>query len=331
MLRQLKIRPRSDNHVNQKRSAGSNWGRRVYLLLLVIFAVSLSNFLWGDFIAMRCDGLVVRNKNVVALTYVARVGTVAVSEGHTVRKGDFILGTESMEVLERLADLSIRQAALTQRAAEFHFRSKVAAQLLPLAIKRESETAKILGRFDDLNGQGLLTTQRYDEALRANFDASKDRIKLAAEQDSLRKQIHALETARTDAAKAIKNLQAHYADGQIRAETDGSIGSKIPSVGDVYRAGEPMLSIFSGEAYVLTYLPTRYLFSIRPGMKVIVTSGRHEDEGEIIEILPFSDTLPSEFQNTYKPSDRNQLAKIKLSDPTNFPVFAKVRITRKYF
>ncbi len=35
-------------------------------------------------------------------------------------------------------------------------------------------------------------------------------------------------------------------------------------------------------------------------------------DGVVTEILPLTDTLPKEFQNTFKPSDRSQLAKIKI-------------------
>jgi hypothetical protein len=59
-----------------------------------------------------------------------------------------------------------------------------------------------------------------------------------------------------------------------------------------------MLSKFSGKAYVMTYLPSRYVFSIEPDMKVTVSSGWHRKDGVVSEILPVPDALPQEFQNT---------------------------------
>ena len=91
-------------------------------------------------------------------------------------------------------------------------------------------------------------------------------------------------------------------------------------IGNVYRPGEPILSIYSGDPYVLVYLPRRYLFPIYVGMELRLTDGRDVADGFITEILPVTDTLPKEFQNTFKPSDRNQLAKIKLTTPSAFPI-----------
>ncbi len=71
------------------------------------------------------------------------------------------------------------------------------------------------------------------------------------------------------------------------------------------------------------------MFTVYPGMKLEVTDGQNTASGVILEILPVTDALPKEFQNTYKPSDRNQLAKIKLEpDGTRFPLLQKVRVTR---
>jgi multidrug resistance efflux pump len=330
-MRALRKRPRSDNLANQQRRQGGNFGRRVYLILLGVFALSIANYLWGDFLMLRGNGLVLRDKNVVARSYVSRIAAVNVEAGQAVKRGDVLLRIESVELLERLAELSTRQADLTQKAAEFHLRSQVAKQMLPLAVRREKKTGQVLAQFDSMTKRGLLTSTSYEQALKANFDAGQDRVRLTAEQDTLRTQIKALEDARADATAALKNLQEHYANGVVRAVNDGSVGARVPSVGDVYRSGDPMLSIYTGEAYVLTYLPARYLFSIQPGMKVVVSSGRHSDEGVVTEILPVSDALPSEFQNTFKPRERNQLARIKLSAPHKFPIFEKVEISRKYY
>ena len=331
MLRSLKKRPRPDTLQNDVRRSGGVVGRRVYLGLLAVFFLGVANYLWGDFLMLRGDGLVVRDRTVVAATFVARVAEVDVAEGQMVKEGDHLLRIESAEVLERLADLSIRQAELAQRAAAFQLRSEVATQLLPMATRHAQETDDLLVRFDKLAGTGIISATRHQEALRASFVAREERVRLDAEQRTLQTQIAALDEAARDAAVAIADLQRHYADGLVVATRGGAVGARVPSVGSVYRAGEPMLSIYSGDAYVLTYLPSRYLFQIEPGMKVAVTSGRHHGKGVISAILPVSDALPQEFQNTFKPRDRNQLARIRLDDPAAFPVFEKVTISRSYF
>ena len=138
----------------------------------------------------------------------------------------------------------------------------------------------------------------------------------------------ALNNALADADDAIAKLKALYSDGIVRSPVSGSIGAIVPSVGNVYRPGEPILSIYSGDPYVLVYLPRRYLFPIYVGMELRLTDGRDVATGTITEIFLVTDTLPKEFQNTFQPQDRNQLAKIKLASPSTFPLNQKVSVSR---
>ena len=327
-MRSLKKRPRSDNLANQKRSHSTSYGRYIYLSILIAIAVSLTNYMWGDLIMLRGDGLVLRDKVMLAASYTSRVEKVFVEEGQTVNKGQVLMHIESSEQLERLADLSTRQADLTQRAAEFKLRMQIANRLLPLARQREAQTTKLLNLVGDLQRKGNLTTSRYEEILKSSFDASSHLVRLTVDLDMLSEQIGTLEAAQKDAAAALAKLKAHYSDGMITASVSGTIGTEVPSPGAVYRTGDPILSIYSGEAYILMYLPRRYLFSIEPGMEVEVSNERTNVRGVIDSILPLSDALPKEFQNSFKPMQRNQLARIKLDDSAPFPVYEKVRISR---
>ena len=91
-----------------------------------------------------------------------------------------------------------------------------------------------------------------------------------------------------------------------------------------------MLTISWGKPYVLVFLPRRYLFPINVGMKLSVTDGQHTESGVVTDILPVTDTLPKEFQNTFQPSDRSQLAKIKLPADSHFPLHQKVTVSRSF-
>lgn len=92
-----------------------------------------------------------------------------------------------------------------------------------------------------------------------------------------------------------------------------------------------MMTLYSGDPYVLAYLPHRYMFSIKVDDKVTVSDGRHSASGVIAEILPVTDALATEFQNTFKPRDRSQLAKIRLVGAQSFPLLQKVSVTSRYF
>jgi hypothetical protein len=66
-------------------------------------------------------------------------------------------------------------------------------------------------------------------------------------------------------------------------------------------------------------------------MPLRVTDGQHTDNGVVSEILAVTAALPKEFQNTFQPSDRNQLAKVKLAPGSQFPLNQKVSVSRPYF
>ena len=327
-MQPLKKRLRPDNIPSERRVMRGRTGRTIYLLLLFVFALTVANYMFGDFFLLQADGLVLRDQNVVATTYVAQVDSVDVQEGQAVKAGEILLKLQSTDILERLADLSTKQADLVAKATDFKVRAESVRQLLPLAERRVAEAVDTLKQFDALAAAKLVTSARYQEALRVNYEASRDRVNLMTQSQVLKGELSSLEKAFANANDAITKLQALYADGIVRAPVSGSLGAKIPSVGNVYRPGEPILSIYSGDPYVLVYLPRRYLFPIYVGMKLRLTDGRDVADGVIAEILSVTDTLPKEFQNTFQPQDRNQLAKIKLSSPSAFPLNQKVSVSR---
>ena len=236
-----------------------------------------------------------------------------------------------MEILERLADLSIKRAELVAKVTDLKVRGETVEQLLPLAQRHELEATRVIKQFDGVAESGFITSVRWEQALRANYDALLDRVKLSAESQVLNEEKKALQVALNDADTALADLKAHYADGQVLAPVSGSVGVAVPYVGNVYRPGDPILSIYSGDPYVLVYMPRRYLFSIYVGMHLQVTDGRHMENGVVTEILPVTASLPKEFQNTFQPSDRNQLARVKLAPGSTFPLNQKVSVSRPYF
>jgi len=331
MIQGLKKRPRSDGLANEKRTVTNPVGRMIYLGVLAVFGIAVLNFLFGDILILRADGLILKDQTVIATTFVARIQQVDIKEGQQIAKGQVIMRLQSTEMLERLADLSARRARLVADTVEFRIRAETVAELLPLAKKREGEATRVVGKFDELALAGLTTASSYDNALNANFSAQGDRIKLATQFKTLEKEVATLNEAREVSESALKDLQDHYAEGVIIAPVSGAVGVSVPSVGNVYRTGEPMLTLYSGDPYVLAYLPHRYMFSIDVDDKVTVSDGRNSALGVVAEILPVTDALATEFQNTFKPRERSQLAKIRLTGRTSFPLLQKVSVTARYF
>jgi multidrug resistance efflux pump len=331
MIRSLKKRPRSDALANEKRLPPHSLGRIIYLSLLAIFSIAILNYLFGDLVFLHADGLVLRDKTVVAPSYVARIQQIDVKEGQEVEAGQVILRLQSLEMLERLADLSARRARIVADTVEFRIRSETVAALLPLAKKRDSEASRVVGKFDELAQAGLATASSYDTALTANYNAQQDYVKLTTQLKTLEKELMTLQEARDVAESVLTDLQKQYADGIVRAPVSGSIGANIPALGNVYRTGEPILSLYSGDPYILAYLPRRYLFQINVDQKVTVSAGRFSVPGVLTEILPVTEALAKEFQNTFKPTERSRLAKIRLLGKSPFPLLEKVSISARYF
>ena len=234
-------------------------------------------------------------------------------------------------MLERLAGLSADRAQLAARVAAFRVRAETVAKLLPLAQRREVESAKVLKRFDKLSNQQLVTNVRYDEALAARLEARQAMVRLDTEAKSLAEELRTLDAARIDADTALDDLRKLYGNGNVTAPVKGDVGASVPATGDVYRPGQTILAVYSGAPYVLAYLPDRYLFHIKPGMVLRVNGGRQSAMGVITKILPVTDALPKEFQNTFKPADRSQLARIQFQSPPPFPLHQKVMLTSPYF
>ncbi|WP_444939263.1 HlyD family secretion protein [Microbulbifer sp. JMSA002] len=326
-MRTIRKHIRPDTMASEVRPHHSAIGRRIYIGVLILFALAILRYLFGDLFILKGDGLVLRDYAAVEMGYITRVTAVEVDEGESVKEGQLLLKIESMELLERLADLSSRQANLIQISAEFTLLSETAKQLLVPAEHRKQEIEEILARINKLADKGFVSKITYQEVLRDNFNAGQELVKIQVESTTLDKKRKAVDAAIKVAGTAYQRLKDHYDDGRVRSPVNGLVGATVPSVGDVYREGEPLMQVYWGEPYVLAYMPRRYILALRPGMVVTVKSGRYKDKGVISELLPISDQLPEEFQNTFKPQERNQLAKIVLSDPEHFPLSEKVQVT----
>ena len=117
----------------------------------------------------------------------------------------------------------------------------------------------------------------------------------------------------------IGELQAVYSGGLVRASVSGTPGATVPYQGDVYRPGDPLLTIYFGEPYVLVYLPHRYLFFVKAGMELKVSDGQHSTAGVIKEILPVTSLLPKDFQNAFQQAGRGHSPKSSCRPQRRFP------------
>ena len=227
-MQPLKKRLRPDNIPSEQRVMRGRTGRTIYLLLLSVFGLTVINYMFGDYVLLEADGLVLRDQHVVATTYVARVDGVDVTEGQAVEAGNPLVKLQSTEILERLADLSTKRAELVAKETDFKVKAASVAQLLPLAERRVAEAVNTIKQFDTLAAAKLVTAARYQEALRVNYEASHDRVNLITQRQVLEEELSSLDDALADADDAIAKLKGLYADGMVRSPVSGSIGASVP-------------------------------------------------------------------------------------------------------
>lgn len=328
MLRRIRKRSRADTHSNQPRIIRKSRGRVVYLACLALLGLALLNHLWGERILVKIDGLVLRERDLIAATSVSRIDEVYVRPGQPVAQGQMLLQSSSLQLLDSIAEYTVRNAELVERESALRSRMLVVDRLLPLSEVRLRDAQASLSSSKTLSEQGLIGTARLDEVAQIAYAAEKEAVELAVEKSTLALEVAAVSRARQAAEVALRKLENHYSDGVVRAETAGTIGDVVPSVGEVFVAGEPILSIISGRPYVLAYLPEDYLFSLNEGLEVNISGGRKAATGYISEVLPVAQAVPQEFKNAFKPYRNRQLARIEFHRDPPIPTFSNVRITQ---
>ncbi len=328
MKSQLKKRLRSDTQVNEPRRAPHSWDRIVYLLLLTGFFLGVANYLFGDRVFLRADGLVLRDRHSIESTYIVRVTDIMVKPGQRVDVGDRVFRAESTAILDQLAELSVRNAEIDERLAALRNRKHVVEQMLPVVERRAQELAETRHRIGSASLARLVTSARTESIQDQVLTVESELQRLTALDSGLTKEIEAVSVAREHAQSGITRLSKHYDDGFRFTPVTGVVDYSVPSDGEVFNPGEPIMSVLSGDPYVLTYLPRKYLFSLEVGDTVRIHYGKTSAIGLIDAILPVSQSVPDEFHNAFRARERRQLARISLPPDFDVPASATVRVTR---
>jgi multidrug resistance efflux pump len=327
-MQRIRTRPRLDKLLNQQRSAKIAWSRRVYLLLVSGLTLGLLNYFAGDAILLRADGILLTDRQIIAATYPAKVAAVRVKEGESVAQGAVLVELQSADMLKDIADLSVRAADLAARETQLRVNAASVETLLPLAQRNAREGADALARIDTMSDRGLVSTQSMTQALSSGYDTAAKLSELRGQQEILGAQLSLVGQSHRRAEEALDQFEAFYDRGAVRALAAGTVGSRVPAVGEVVRFGDELLQVYGDKAYILAYLPDIYLFGLAPGDKVEVSggSGSHTNVGTVEAILGVADALPPEFQNTFRPRDRSRLVRISLPRDHGFAISQKVRV-----
>ena len=290
--------------------------------------MGLLNYTIGDLVFLRADGLVLQTRSVVEATSLVQVRRVDVSPGQRVEVGDDLLHAESYEILDRLSKLSILEAELAEREATLHTRLDLAESLLPLIKARVLEIQRTNQSLDGARVSGLVTATRRESVSDSLYATNVNLVTLTSQVKGFGTELTAVIEARSQASQAHGDLAKHYASGAYLAGTNGVIGDTVPAVGEVFNPGEPILTVLSGKPYVLAFLPSRYLFPVQPGDRLLMSSGNTRALGTVESILPVSKSVPDVFRNAFRLDETRQLARISIDAGKGFPTFSSVRVGR---
>jgi multidrug resistance efflux pump len=323
MITQIRDRERADRFLNDVRSNQKkqrNYGRYIYLTAVVCLFLWLLNLLLGSYLWLRAEGLVVSDHVVVASPYDVQVFDVAVQPGQQVRAGELLARINSPQVSELMATLTARQAELA-------IRLEVSEALTQTAQERLAETEAQLQRVNlARDGRGFVSDSFLAGIQKDHYAAMTESAWRTAERRVASKQWTQLQQTQEEARVALDKLRSSYNDGVIIASMDGIVGPTVAVAGDVITSGDHLMRLYVGEKYALVYLETGTLYNVGIGDRVEVAGGFTQTTGQIVEVLPLTVPLPSEFQKAFRPPSRGQVARIALDRSDIFPIASKISI-----
>lgn len=326
----LKKRPRVDALANEVRARKGSLGRWLYLGAIAAFVIWLGDLFAGDLVYFKADGLVLRDRVVIATQYPASIDIVDVEEGDELATGQPLLTVRSQSVEETLAELSSELAVLLTRAADMRVRAEVIEAIGPVVSKNLSSAQAARASAENSRTRGLFTVAQRAELFEQELSNVRADAEIRAERTAIAADLPTIEAAVERAETALSRLTENYAGGALRAPTDGVVGYLHVAPGSVVRAGEPIMEIFHGEPFVLAFVPEGALYTLEPNDGVTVRLGFDSHAGVIERLYPVTAELPPEFADRFNQQRRAPLAKIRLEPSATPPtLFARTRVTGK--
>ncbi|HYU89238.1 MAG TPA: efflux RND transporter periplasmic adaptor subunit [Gemmatimonadales bacterium] len=248
--------------------------KRHYLSWLLLVAACGG----GDVIQGETDAVHVS----VAAKVSGRVDSLYVREGDMVRRGQVVAALDGPEIRARAVQArAARDAAQAQldkarngsreediRAAQSNYRRAVAAATI-------AETTFV--RLDRLLGEGVVATQRRDEA-EASFRTARDAAEAAKAQyevalAGLRAEDRAAVTADLRRADGVvREISSYVDENTLRSPLDGQVMVKVVEQGELVSPGLPLLTIVDlSDQWVTVNLREDRLAGLRVGDKLRAT------------------------------------------------------------
>jgi multidrug resistance efflux pump len=327
MIKAIRKRARPDNLKNQVRAGGQTFARKLYLYSVVALFALLGWTFTGHWFFMDTEGVVTKDRTIIAPDYAARILQIHVKPGDTVSAGQHIATLQSREILDSIAELTSRRATVLSREAQIAGKIETNRRVLPTANDRSARAAAALQQLTALGQRGLATAQRLQDVQKEHYEAQREKSTVATELQALETELATIQASRKEMDAAIAQVQANYNGGRVVAQIAGVIGPKVPHLGQIVKSGEPLVELYRGDMFALAYMPTGRFYSKSPGENVRVTDGQNTVTGRIERIDSVTDALPPEFQVTFRAADRQQIFRVAFDAAPPFAIQAKVKVS----
>jgi multidrug resistance efflux pump len=332
MITELRDWTRADRFLNDVRANQKkrrNWGRYVYLAIVIVVFGYLANLLFGQYFWLRANGMVVSDHVVVASPYEVQITDMLVQPGDRVRMGQIIAKVRSPQVIETVARLTAQAADTNARQAEIAVKLDVANAVMKTANQRLAQTAAQLKQVNAVAGRakGAISPTFIATVSAQHYDAMQEQASREAERKVATDQLADLRQSQADAKRALDDLRATYNSGNIVAPADGIVGPEVASRGDVIPPGQQILQLYVGRKFAYVYLDTGAFYRTEVGDRVAIADGFTRTKGTLVRIMPLSVQLPIAFQTAFRAPRRGQVAKIRLDDSSKFPLLSTVEVT----
>ena len=330
MIKAIRKRARPDNLKNQVRAGGQSFARKLYFYSIVGLFAMVGWTFTGHWFFLDAEGIVTKEHTVIAPDYTARVLSMNVRPGDLVKPGMTIATLQSREIIDSLAELSSRRATVASREAQVAGRIETIQKVLPAALERRKKAEESRKQIADLAARNLTTGPRVQDTQREFYEAQREESSLGTELGALNTELSNISASRKEMDEAIKQVQESYNGGKVVAPIEGTVGAKLPHLGQIVKSGDPLAEIYRGDMFVLAYMPTGRLYSVLPEDRVRVTDGQHTFPGRVERIENVTDALPPEFQVNFRATDRFQLFRIAFDSTPPFAIRAKIRLSSQW-
>ncbi len=330
MIKAIRKRARPDNLKNQVRAGGQSFARKLYFYCVVGVFVMLGWTFTGHWFFLDAEGIVTKERTIIAPDYAARVLAIHVKSGDTVKPGTHIATLQSREILDSIAELITRRATVLSREAQVSGRIETIRKVLPSAIERSKRAVQTQNQLASLNARGLTTGPRIQESQKEFYEAQREESSLTTELQALEAEHRNIASTRKEMDSVIGQVQANYNNGKVVAQIEGVVGPKVPNLGQIVKSGDPLVELYRGDMFVLAYMPTGRLYSVLPADAVRVSDGQHNFPGRVERIENVTDALPPEFQVNFRATDRQQLFRVVFDEKPPFAIQAKIKLSSNW-